>query len=88
MTDNVDHPKHYEQYNIETITAIEGQSTPDEFRGFLKGNVMKYLARYRKKNGVEDLNKAEWYLDKLTRFELEQTGEYVNAPNRPEVRFS
>jgi len=72
MTDNVDHPKHYEQYNIETITAIEGQSTPDEFRGFLKGNAMKYLARYRGKNGIEDLEKAQWYLETLHEYEVEQ----------------
>ena len=37
----------------------------DEYRGFLKGNAMKYLWRYRLKNGVEDLRKAHWYLDRL-----------------------
>ena len=67
--DNVNHPYHYEAYTLETIVAIAGQSTPDEFRGFCKGNVMKYLARYRNKNGLEDLEKAAWYLDRLADFE-------------------
>jgi len=72
MSDNVEHPKHYEQYSIETIDAIQGQTTPDEFRGFLKGNIFKYVARYRAKNGIEDLNKARWYLDRLSSFERKQ----------------
>ena len=70
--DMVNHPSHYERYNMETIEAIKGQSTPDEYRGFLKGNVLKYLARYRGKNGIEDLNKAEWYLHRLQEFEAVQ----------------
>lgn len=68
----VSHPSHYNQYEIETINAIKGQSTPDEYRGYLKGNIMKYLARYRTKNGTEDLRKASWYLDRLTAFEAQQ----------------
>jgi len=39
--------------------------TPEEFRGFLRGNVIKYIARYKDKNGVEDLLKAKHYLEKL-----------------------
>lgn len=70
--DHVNHPNHYEQYSMETIEAIKGQSTHDEYRGFLKGNIMKYLARYRSKNGIEDLNKAEWYLQRLIAFENER----------------
>lgn len=70
--DMVNHPSHYERYDMETIEAIKGQSTPDEYRGFLKGNVMKYLARYRGKNGIEDLNKGEWYLHRLQEFEAVQ----------------
>ena len=69
--DHVNHPNHYEQYSMETIEAIKGQSTPDEYRGFLKGNVMKYLARYRSKNGTEDLEKAQWYLETLHEYEVE-----------------
>lgn len=63
--DIVNHPNHYTSYQMETLTAISGQSTLDEYRGFLKGNVIKYVARYRFKNGVEDLKKAQFYLEKL-----------------------
>jgi hypothetical protein len=36
-----------------------------EYEGFLKGNAQKYLWRYRKKGGLQDLQKANWYLDRL-----------------------
>lgn len=70
--DKVNHPNHYNQYGMETIKAIEKQSTPDEFRGYLKGNILKYVARYRFKNGCEDLEKAQWYLETLHEYEVEQ----------------
>lgn len=41
--------------------------TCEEYRGFLKGQVMKYTWRYREKGGVVDLQKAGWYLDKLVK---------------------
>lgn len=62
--DKVNKPAHY-QGAIECIDAIESTMTKEAFRGYLKGNVMKYMWRYEKKNGVEDLQKAEWYLKKL-----------------------
>ena len=37
----------------------------EEFQGYLKGNIEKYVWRYRYKNGVQDLHKARWYLDRL-----------------------
>ena len=63
--DNVNHPAHYTQGGIECIDAIEASMSPEEFRGYLKGCQMKYLWRYRMKGGLEDLQKARWYLDKL-----------------------
>ena len=39
--------------------------TKEAYRGYLKGNVLKYVWRYEKKNGVEDLEKAQWYLKRL-----------------------
>jgi hypothetical protein len=57
-------PTHYKG-TIECIDAIESTMTKEAFRGYLKGNVLKYMWRYEKKNGVEDLQKAEWYLKKL-----------------------
>lgn len=64
-SDNVNHPDHYTQGNIECIDAIKAIMTPEEFKGFLRGNVMKYIWRTEKKNGTEDLEKAKWYLDLL-----------------------
>ncbi|WP_054778167.1 DUF3310 domain-containing protein [Lacticaseibacillus saniviri] len=66
MTDNVNHPNRYNHGGIETIDVIQGAMTAEEFRGFLKGNIVKYISRADYKNGVEDLEKARWYLDKLT----------------------
>lgn len=65
MNDNVNHPKHYTQGNIECIEAIKDIMSPDGFQGFLRGNVMKYLWRANKKNGIEDYKKAQWYLCRL-----------------------
>ena len=62
--DKVNKPAHY-QGAIECIDAIESTMSKEAFRGYLKGNFMKYIWRYEKKNGVEDLQKAEWYLKKL-----------------------
>jgi len=66
--DNVNNPEHYASGKIECIDAIESALTPEEFRGFLKGNVMKYIWRERKKSGVESLRKAEWYQKRLIKF--------------------
>ena len=46
-----------------------GLLTPDEVVGFYKGNVIKYLTRYKEKNGLEDLQKAQVYLIRLIVFE-------------------
>lgn len=75
MPDFVNHPPHYTDTDggIECIEAIEASMTTEEFKGFLKGNVQKYVWRYAQKNGAEDLNKAKWYLDRLiTIQELEE----------------
>ena len=62
--DMVNHPPHYNQKGIECIDAIEA-ATNEGFEFYLQGNIMKYLWRYKYKNGVEDLKKAQWYLSKL-----------------------
>lgn len=46
--------------------------TPEEFRGFLKGNIYKYNHRYLQKNGIKDLEKAKVYQDRLINFEQKQ----------------
>ena len=65
--DMVGKPKHYNSGNIECIDAIEESMSSHAFKGYLKGNCMKYLWRYDYKGKqVEDLQKAGWYLNKLT----------------------
>ena len=63
--DNVNHPPHYTEGGIECIEAIEAQLTPEEYKGYLKGNVAKYIWREKHKGGIESLKKAQWYLNKL-----------------------
>ena len=65
LTDNVNHPAHYTDGGIECIEAIEAQLTPEEYRGYLKGNCVKYLWREKHKGGTESLKKAQWYLNRL-----------------------
>jgi hypothetical protein len=62
----VNHPTHYAAGDIECIDAIRAALTPDEFRGFCKGNVIKYAWRERLKGGVESLRKAAWYLARIS----------------------
>lgn len=61
----IDHPGHYTQGKVECIEALEAALSPAEFKGFLKGDVLKYLWRSELKNGKQDLEKAKWYLEKL-----------------------
>tara|TARA_Y100000004_G_scaffold8959_1_gene9865 strand:- start:14 stop:241 length:228 start_codon:yes stop_codon:yes gene_type:complete len=65
VEDVVNKPKHYNQGDIECIDAIEAMLTHEEFVGYLRGNSLKYRWRFRYKNGIEDLRKAEWYERKL-----------------------
>ena len=64
-------PDYYKNKTIETIEVIRNELTSDEFRGYLKGQIFKYLARHRLKNGIEDLKKAQWYMNYLVQFENE-----------------
>ena len=63
--DNVNSPSHYGAGKIECIEYLEDFLTNEEFIGYLRGNIGKYLHRWRYKNGLEDLKKAQWYLNKL-----------------------
>ena len=56
---------HYSQQKIQPWDAMKSWLSPEAFKGFLCGNVIKYMARWQKKNGLEDLKKARHYLDKL-----------------------
>lgn len=63
--DNIN-PSHYKQGNIEVIDFILDQKF-----SYIEGNVVKYISRYKKKNGLEDLKKAQWYLNRVIE-------EYIN----------
>jgi hypothetical protein len=62
---NAINPAHYQKGGVECIEAIEASMSKEAFKGFLKGNCIKYIYRYEDKNGAEDLKKAEWYLLRL-----------------------
>jgi hypothetical protein len=64
-------PSHYKG-EIECIKAIRASMSSEAYKGYLKGNIQKYLWRYEKKNGLEDLEKAHVYLGWL----IEEMGEY------------
>lgn len=66
--DNVNSPEHYKVGGIETIDFIKAKLTPEEFRGYLKGNVLKYASRAgHKNNAVEDAGKLAWYANRLSK---------------------
>ena len=64
--DPVNHPAHYKVGGIETIDYIKAKLTPDEFRGYLKGNLLKYSSRIGHKGAAQlDAGKAGWYANAL-----------------------
>lgn len=65
MNDPVNSPSHYASGAIEAIEAIEASMSAEAFKGMLKGNIIKYVWRYEMKNGAQDLEKAQWYLERL-----------------------
>jgi len=67
---DVEHPVHYNNGNVECIEAIEAASSKEEFEGYLRGNVIKYIWRFKYKDGEKDLRKAKWYLEKLISLQL------------------
>lgn len=79
MVDMVNRPPHYVVGGIEAIDIIKSRLTDEEYQGYLKGNHLKYILRYPfKDNPEQDLEKAEWYINKLR----EELGgnETVNPP--------
>lgn len=64
---------HYVSKSIQPWDAMQSWMSREAFAGFLGCNVIKYIARYRDKNGVEDLKKASHYLAKLIEVESEQS---------------
>lgn len=69
-------PSYYKRGKIEAIEAIESSMSKEQFLGYLKGNTLKYIWRFDRKNNVEDLKKAIWYLNRmLDKIETDGEGE-------------
>ena len=67
-TADVAHQQHYEAQKIQPIQYLQNALSPEEFRGYLKGNVIKYLSRAERKNGAQDYQKAAVYARWLEEF--------------------
>lgn len=66
MTDNVNHPSHYNNGSVECIDAMEAATVNKSgAEAVCTSNIIKYLWRYESKNGLEDVKKAQWYLNRL-----------------------
>lgn len=64
--DMVNSPPHYTKGGIETIDFIKAKLSPEEYRGYLRGNLLKYASRMGAK-GEDDAGKAAWYADRLSK---------------------
>ena len=69
MADNVNHPAHYESGQCECIDVMVETQGVEAVQDFCICNAFKYLYRHRRKNGVEDVDKARWYLNKYLELE-------------------
>ena len=70
--DMVNHPSHYTQGGIECIDALKAATVSKTgIEAVCTANAIKYLWRYEEKNGIEDVKKARWYIDRLIK-ELEE----------------
>lgn len=80
MTDNVNHPSHYTQGGVECIDAITAATVNKTgIEAVCTANVIKYLWRYEAKNGLEDVKKAQWYINRLIA-ELEGKAAFTPEP--------
>lgn len=74
--DMINHPPHYTSGGIETIDYMKAKLTPDEFIGYLRGNIIKYVSRIGMKgNALEDAGKIEWYSRALNSYLKENINE-------------
>ena len=68
MVDNVNQPPHYKRNGPECIDAIESALSEEEYKGYIKGNIIKYLWRENFKGKEEDMAKANWYSNRYQRY--------------------
>ncbi len=69
MADNVNHPSHYETGKFECIEVMTEVFGVEAVQDFCMCNAFKYLYRHRRKNGKEDIQKAQWYINKYLELE-------------------
>lgn len=62
--DNVNHPSHYETGSFECIDVMSETQGKEAVKNFCLCNAFKYIYRHNNKNGLEDIRKAKWYIDK------------------------
>lgn len=87
MADNVNHPAHYESStSVECIEAMELMYGPQIVYDFCLCNAYKYIWRHKHKNGLEDLNKARWYVNKAAMLSKD-SGDYL-GDEEPLVRLA
>lgn len=67
-------PEHYHKYGMDTLEFLEKGFPPEVVRSFCLGNVIKYSQRYKLKGGIEDLEKAKYYLEYLLTNEKKELG--------------
>ena len=85
MTDLVNNPPHYCQGKIECLDAIESMNGINGFMEYLRGNIVKYLWRAKSKgNPLQDLKKAQFYLNRMVSSLEQATREAFSAPVEPE----
>ena len=85
MIDNVNNPTHYTQGEIECIDCIKAATVNKVgIEAFCVGNAIKYLFRYENKNGLEDIRKAQWYINRLIQ-ELEEKKENCSFTDSDDV---
>ena len=85
MIDNVNNPTHYTQGEIECIDCIKAATVNKVgIEAFCVGNAIKYLFRYENKNGLEDVRKAQWYINRLIQ-ELEEKKENCSFTDPDDV---
>ena len=68
--DNIKDPKHYSRWKIEPVQFMMENEIP-----YVEGNIIKYIMRWRYKGGLEDLHKAQEYLNILIKNELENSSD-------------
>ena len=87
MIDNVNNPTHYTQGEIECIDCIKAATVNKVgIEAFCVGNAIKYLFRYENKNGLEDVRKAQWYINRLIQ-ELEEKKENCSFTDPDDVVY-